>query len=162
MVTAPAGSDRFSRPLTVDDAERIIAIDRAHTGHARRRFFESRLAAAAARPEDFIQVGVMCGGALRGYAIARILRGEFGRGDAIAVLDGVGVELVSQESGVGQALIEALAEGMRQRNVITVQSLVDWRNHDLTRFFGASGFELAPRLNLERSLSEPLDEMADD
>lgn len=162
MVTAPAGTDRFSRLLCIDDAERVIAIDRAHTGHARRRFFESRLAAATARPEDFIHVGVIRGGSLRGFAIARILRGEFGRGHAVAVLDAVGVELVSQELGVGQALIEALAEGMRRSGLATVQSLVDWRNHDLMRFFDSSGFELAPRMALERSVTEPLDEMADD
>ena len=162
MDTVSATADRFACLLDIEDAERIIAIDRAHSGRARRQFFEHRLAVARARPDDFIHVGVSRGGALRGFAIARILRGEFGRKYAVAVLDAVGVEPQSQELGVGQALIEALVDNMGKKGVASLQSQVDWKNHDLLHFFAASGFELAPRVALERSVVEPMYETSED
>jgi GNAT superfamily N-acetyltransferase len=140
--------------LSVDDLERVIAIDCAHSGHSRRRFFEKRFAAAKANPDDFVQIGLMRGGALRGYAIARLLRGEFGREDIVAELDAVGVAFENQAIGIGHDLIEGLVKIMRQRGVHSIHSQATWVNHDLLRFFDASGFKLSPRLVLERSVTE--------
>jgi ribosomal protein S18 acetylase RimI-like enzyme len=161
MVPAPAAFARGARPLAADDVERVIAIDRSHTGKTRRHFFEKRFAAAKARPEEFIHVGIHAGGALQGFAIARILRGEFGRDHAIAVLDAVGVEPASQDRGVGQALMQELAEIVSRMGVQSLQSQADWTNHHLLHFFDGSGFTLAPRLALERSVAEPLDEASE-
>jgi hypothetical protein len=54
MLASPDGRDRNARPLGENDVERVIAIDRAHSGHARRHFFEKRFAALTARPGDYI------------------------------------------------------------------------------------------------------------
>ncbi len=162
MVAASAVTNRNARVLGVDDVERVIAIDRAHSGHARRHFFEKRFAAARVHPDDFIHLGVMQGNSLRGFAIARILRGEFGREHAIAVLDAIGVEAESRERGIGQALMEELSEIMRCRGIRSLQSQADWTNHDLLRFFDAAGFKLGPRLALQRSVAELLDETSEE
>ena len=87
MSSASPGSANGARALVQADLERVIAIDREHSGRSRRGFFEKRFAAAARRPEDFIQIGIARGGALRGFAVGHILRGEFGRTGAAAVLD---------------------------------------------------------------------------
>ena len=158
MVTTSNGLDRGTRRLDADDVERVIAIDRAHSGHSRRSFFEKRFAAASVHPDDFVHIGVTRGGSLRGFATAHILRGEFGREHAVAVLDGLGVELASQELGVGQALMSELTHSLRQMGVRLLQSQAAWTNHDLLRFFDASGFKLASNLALERSVVEPLAE----
>ena len=155
-------SDRSVRSLVADDVERVVTIDRAHSGHNRRSFFEKRFAAAKSHPDDFIHIGVMRGGALRGFAMARILRGEFGREHSVAVLDGLGVETESQERGVGQALMNGLTQALRNMGVQSLQSQAVWMNDGLLRFFAASGFELAPRLALERSVTVPLDEVHED
>ena len=162
MVTASPVKDRKARALSENDVERVIAIDRAHSGHARRRFFERRFAAAKARPDDYIQVGATWGGSLRGFAIARVLRGEFGHEQPIAVLDAIGVETQSQELGIGGALMKELRDAMRRSGVRSLHSQDDWTNHDLLRFFEASGFALAPRLALARSVSEPMDEASEE
>ena len=154
--------DSRARTLDLGDLERVIAIDSAHTGRSRRRFFEKRFAAAAARPQDFVPIGIDRNGALRGFAIARIQRGEFGREQAVAVLDAVGVEPHSRERGVGRALINELIEALDRLGVHSLQSQTAWNNHDLVRFFAASGFALAPRLVLERSVAEPLHEAAEE
>jgi ribosomal protein S18 acetylase RimI-like enzyme len=158
MVAAPAVTSRDTRPLEAGDIEKVIAIDRAESGHSRRRFFEKRLAAAAAQPDDYIHIGAMRSGLLCGFVIARILRGEFGHKHAVAVLDALGVEPESRERGIGRALMEELGAIMRRRDVHVLQSQADWTSHDLMRFFHACGFELAPRLVLQRSVAELLEE----
>jgi len=162
MTAAAPTRDRKARLLCENDVERVIAIDRAHSGHARRRFFEKRFAAAKARPDDYIQVGAICGGSLRGYAIARILRGEFGHNEPVAVLDAIGVEAHSQELGIGEALMNELREAMRRSGVRSLQSQADWADHSLLRFFETSDFKLAPRIALERSVSAPMDETSEE
>lgn len=153
--------DRNVRPLMADDMERVIAIDRAHSGHSRRSFFEKRFATAKSHPNDFIHIGVTRSSSLRGFATARVLRGEFGREYSVAVLDGLGVEAESQELGIGQELMNGLTQALRSMGVQSLQSQAVWMNHDLLRFFAASGFELASRLALERSVA-PLEEVHED
>jgi len=162
MHSAAAPGDHSACPLGAADVERVIAIDRAHTGRSRRRFFKKRFAAAAARPHDFIAIGIRHGDALSGYAIARILHGEFGREQAVAVLDAVGVEPQSEQRGVGHALMDELIVALNRMGVRSLQSQADWDNCHLLRFFAASGFALAPRLVLERSVAEPLRETSEE
>src|SRR5665647_2006695 len=158
MSDAAANTDNTVRPLRPGDLERVIAIDSGHVGEPRRRFFEKRLAHAKQHPEDFVHVGVIRNDLLVGFAFARILRGEFGREQAIATLDAVGVERDSREHGVGHALIDGVTEVMRKKGVHSLQSQADWTNHALLRFFDASGFGLAPRLVLARYVLTPLAE----
>jgi ribosomal protein S18 acetylase RimI-like enzyme len=162
MMTAPAAAESGLRALSARDLDRVVAIDRRNGGHPRRRFFEKRLAAAAAHPEDFIHVGVMRGGALRGFALARLLRGEFGRERITAVLDAIGVEPVSRQTGIGRSLVEELVERLRAVGARTLHSQAEWSEPELTHFLAATGFRLAPRVALERSLTEPLVEESDD
>lgn len=162
MSNAAAIKDNNVRPLHSNDLERVIAIDSAHVGEPRRRFFEKRLAHAEQHREDFVHVGVTRDGVLVGFAFARILRGEFGREQAMATLDAFAVEPGSKDRGVGRALMNGLTEVLRRKGVQSVQSQADWTNHVLLRFFEASGFGLAPRLILERSVLTPLAEPVED
>ncbi|HET9717902.1 MAG TPA: GNAT family N-acetyltransferase [Pseudolabrys sp.] len=144
------------RPLRSADLERVIAIDSSHIGEPRRHFFEKRLAHAQRYPDDYVQIGVVRNSALAGFVFARIMRGEFGSQKTIAVLDAVAVEHDNQSRGVGRALMTALAEMLRQKGVHSLESQADWTNHSLLRFFDVSGFGLAPRMVLERSVSNPM------
>jgi GNAT superfamily N-acetyltransferase len=162
MPAASSTLDRSTCELGADDLERVMAIDRSLSGRSRRRFFEMRFAAARERPDNFIHIGVMRGGALRGFAFARILSGEFGRKQAVAMLDVVGVEPHSQRLGVGQELMEDLVRRAHARGVDSLQSQADWTNHSLLRFFEMSGFRLAPRSALERAVAEPMIEATED
>jgi ribosomal protein S18 acetylase RimI-like enzyme len=147
--------------LTGSDLDRVVAIDREHTGQSRRRFFEKCFALAASNPDDFIHIGIARGGSLVGFVMARVLRGEFGRAHAVAVLDALGVDLASQEQGIGQALVEELKEGMRRKGVTSLQTQAAWKDHNLLEFFDTCAFRLAPRLVLERAVAEPLYEASE-
>lgn len=150
------------RPLGAADLEGVIAIDQAHTGRARRRFFEKRFGAAQLSGAEFIHVGVDSNGVLIGFACARILQGEFGRDEPIVELDAVGVDPRSQGHGYGRALLRGLAKVMRDRGVRELHSQAEWTNHKLLQFFDSARFELAPRVSLERPVGEPLAEPIED
>jgi GNAT superfamily N-acetyltransferase len=162
MRTAVMNAETSVRPLRSTDLERIIAIDSSHVGEPRRRFFEKRLSHANKHPDDFVHIGVIRNNSLVGFALARILRGEFGRERAVAALDAVGVEYDSQTRGVGRILMIALSQLMHKKGVHVLQSQADWTNHVLLRFFDVSGFVVAPRLVLERSVLTPLAESIED
>jgi ribosomal protein S18 acetylase RimI-like enzyme len=158
MPAASAAAHCEVLPIGAGHIERLIAIDRAYTGHIRRHFFEKRLAAARAHPGDFIHLGAMRDGTLRGFVIARILHGEFGYPHAVAILDAIGVEPESQERGIGHTLMEELFTILRRMGVRSLHSQATWTNHDLLQFFGAWKFKLAPRLALERPVTQLLEE----
>jgi ribosomal protein S18 acetylase RimI-like enzyme len=162
MNNLAANTENRVRPLNSADLDRVVAIDLGHVGESRQRFFEKRLAHAARHPEDFVHVGVTRDGVLVGFVFARIQRGEFGREQALATLDAFGVEHSSQNRGVGRALMHGLTEVMRRKGVQSLQSQADWTNQPLLHFFDASGFSLAPRLVLERSVLVPLAEPVED
>jgi ribosomal protein S18 acetylase RimI-like enzyme len=159
---ALATLDTGPRALDAGDLERVIEIDRTPGGRTRGRFFEKRFAAAAAHPEDFVHVGVTRGGALRGFAFARLLRGEFGRENVTAVLDAIGVEPQSREAGIGRSLLRELVVRLRAVGARTLHSQAEWSDPELTHFFAATGFKLAPRVALERSLATPLVEQVEE
>lgn len=154
MAASPSASGASARPITGADLDRVIAIDQIHSGYRRRRFFEKRFAAAERHPEDFLRVGVDIDRSLCGFAIGRIVRGEFGQKDEVAVLDAIGVDPECREQHLGQSLIDELLNMSRQRGVKTLQLQVHWNNPDLLRFFNASGFQLAPRLALESPIGD--------
>ena len=162
MSKGPMSPDSTVRPLRLDDLERIIAIDQAHTGHARRRFMAKRLSAAQRCADDFILVGVERAGMLVGFALGRVLYGEFGRVEPVAVFDAIGVDPASQEHGYGHALMAGLLAAVRQKGVRQLHSQAEWTNHGLLKFFDSMGFTLARRVVLERSTSEAMTEIGTD
>ena len=67
-----------------------------------------------------------------------------------------------QERGIGHALMQGLMAAMRDGGVRVVQSQADWTNHNLLRFFAGAGFELAPRLSLQREIGDLIDETSEE
>lgn len=145
-------------PLTGDDLDAVVAIDKALGGAARRGFFEKRLAAALEDPGDFVYVGLRDAGRLVGYAFARLVAGEFGRPGARAGLDIIGVDPGHQGRSAGRRLLAAVEEVLRHKSVGELTSQVDWTNPALLGFFGRTGFTLAPRIVLTRSTARPIDQ----
>jgi GNAT superfamily N-acetyltransferase len=151
MVPAP---NLAIRPLTAADLDAVEAIDRMHAGRSRRRFFEKRFVAERNHPDDYLHVGAALDGRLKGFAIARVLRGEHGQKDVAAVIDAVAVDRDSVGRGLGQALVKELIKLSHDRGIGSLQSQAAWENFELLGFFRASGFALAPRLALERAVSD--------
>jgi GNAT superfamily N-acetyltransferase len=139
-----------TRPVTTADLDTIVALDRKVTGQSRRGFYEKRLAAQGRDPRAFASLAIQAEGRLAGFVFAQILDGEFGGKEPIAVLDALCVDPDARGGHLGRQLMAALERQLAGHGVRELQTQADWTAHELIRFFGASGFELAPRLVLER------------
>ncbi len=162
MTTVSPSPELTVRPLRGSDLERVIAIDQAVVGIVRRRFMEKRLTAAELRPDDYLFVGVERAGLLVGYALGRLMYGEFGRVEPVAVLDAMGVDPVNRDHGCGHALMEGMLAVLRHKGVRQLHSQADWTSHGLLKFFESMGFKLARRVVLERSTLQALVESGDE
>lgn len=138
------------RPLAPGDLEPIVALDRRITGHSRRGYFEKRLEVALRQPQHHLQLAAVRGGELSGYALARIVDGEFGRTSPAGVLETIGVAPEERHTRLGGKLLDALDERLRARAAFAIVTQVDWRNHAMLRFLERERFVLAPRHVLQR------------
>lgn len=140
------------RPLREDDLEAVIAIDTALSGTSRRGFFEKRLTATREDPQDYIYVGQEIDGRLVGYALARLVDGDFGMPGGRAALDAIGVDPAFQGRGVGRRIVHSVEEILSQKKVTSLSSQVEWANQSLIVFLAEAGFLLAPRNVLTRQV----------
>lgn len=139
------------RDIAAADLERVIELDRRLTGKPRRNYHEKRMAAMGAEPASFITLAAADGPVLKGYAYAHILDGEFGGSGPVGVVDTIGVDPDQRGQGLGRKLMAAIEDALKKRGIKEVVSQADWTEQAITRFFQSAGFELAPRLVLERS-----------
>ncbi len=143
------------RALTPDDLNRVVAIDAELSGRSRSQFYRKRLEAALARPQEFIYLGYDDSGQLDGFVMARLLEGEFGGTEPIAVIDTIGVDPERFGAGLGRALMQGLEALLLSKGIREIQTQADWRNFTLLRFLAYWGFEVAPRHVLERRFAAP-------
>ncbi|CAA7618787.1 GNAT family N-acetyltransferase [Magnetospirillum sp. SS-4] len=145
------------RDITSADIERVIDFDRRLTGSARRNYHEKRMAAANAEPASFITIAAFDGQTLQGYAFAHVLDGEFGGAGPVGVMETIGVDPDLRGNGLGRKLMAAVEDALRKRGIKEIVTQADWTEHPITRFFQSAGFELAPRLVLERATGNTSD-----
>ena len=145
------------RALRPADAEAVAAIDRARSGRSRTEFYARRFQVLAAEPRAHLGVGAERGGALVGFAFARVLDGEFGGAAPAGALDAVGVAPEQERAGVATALLAGLEETLGARGVRALRTQAGWTEHGMAAFFSASGFRLSSRIVLERPLERPVD-----
>ena len=153
-------SNLLLRTLRLDDLGRVSEIESRIAGHPRKGFMEKRFAVAAAAPEGFITCAAVDGERLAGYGFARLQEGEFGARGAVAVLDVIGVDPDARGRGIGKAVIAEIERGMKEKNIGTLRTQVDWANRDMVGFFSAAGFRLAPCQIIERDTSPLREEIA--
>ena len=139
------------RPLQVDDLDAVVALDRRVSQVSRRGFFEKWIKALARDERTFVALAACDGDAIVGFTLAHILDGEFGGAATVAVLDALTVDPERQAGGIGNALMDALCAGARERGASELQTQAGWDEPELLGFFASVGFELAPRLVLERN-----------
>jgi len=137
------------RRLAPGDMDAVVALDAPLAGRTRRAYFERRLAIALRQPELHLQFAAVSGKEFLGHALARVLEGEFGHAQPALRLEVISVAPKAQGRGVGRALHAALEDEARKRSIGELRTVAAWRDHDLLRFLGAMGYELAPSQLLE-------------
>jgi len=139
------------RPLSPDDFQAVVALDKRLSGGDRSGFFEKRLKAATDSPKDYVYVALCDEGVLKGFAMAGLIIGEFGSTDSSALLDAFGVDPDYQHHGAGHALLRELRAVLAHKGVAELQSQIAFDDRALLGFLGEVGFRLAPSVILNRT-----------
>lgn len=142
------------RSLCPEDLTQVTAIDSRIVGQPRKGFFEKRLTVATAAPEGFITCAACDGENLKGYAFARVQEGDFGSAETVAVLDVLGVDPDARGQGVGKSLLAGIEQRMAKKTIATLRTEINWSEQEMTGFFSATGFTLAPIQIVARDTSE--------
>jgi predicted N-acetyltransferase YhbS len=140
------------RALCAEDVDAVVRIDRQATGRARDAYYKGKIASALEPNAVHTSLAAELDEHVVGFMIARVYYGEFGRSEPTAIIDSVGVDRGYLRRRVGDALMRQLLMNLRALGVEHIESVVDWQEHELMRFFAHHGFAPAPRLCLRLDL----------
>ena len=141
---AAVGTTVTVRALAREDLDAVVGIDAAIESRSRRAYFERRLAAALRAPKLHAQFAATDASGIAGYILARVLEGEFGRGEPGLRLEIIGVRRDAQNHGIGTQLLEALATWARRHGIRDLRTQAAWNDHGMLRWLDTMGFALAP------------------
>jgi GNAT superfamily N-acetyltransferase len=144
------------RAACAEDLPRIVALDAAITGVAKRAHWK-RLIERTSRPRDPAGCFLVAeapqerGAALLGFIEGEIRAWEFGSAPCgwVHVL---GVHPEARLHGLGQRLLDALASEFKRAGVTRMRTMVLRDNRVVMQFFRAAGMMAGPYLELEKEL----------
>ncbi len=146
--------DRFDvRLLTAKDAAEIARIDRRITGRERTAYLGQLVDEAMNDSSIRVSLVARVDGIVRGFVMAKTDYGDFGRTEAVAVIDTIGVDPDSARSGVGGALLSQLFVNLQALQVERVETIVARDNLDLLNFLYRCGFGPSERLGFVKQLT---------
>ncbi|MEI2776638.1 MAG: GNAT family N-acetyltransferase [Tetrasphaera sp.] len=145
------------RRMTPEALPDVVRIDEATTGRPRPRFHRKRVISLDQDDRDIALVAERDGQTV-GFAFTRVFEGELGMAAPVGVLDWIGVDPPQRGAGVGRILLDATVDELDRRGVHQMRTQAAWNEHNLVEFFAANGFQLAPRIAIDRPVDLPLDD----
>jgi ribosomal protein S18 acetylase RimI-like enzyme len=127
------------RPLTVEDLEAIVEIDRKVLGKVRRDFWRKKIELPNSRYPQSGLVAELEEGVV-GFIVGEVSGWEFGIPDTVGWISTIGVDPDHQHKGVARKLSEEFVKNLKAIGVSVVYTLVNWSDWDLLKFFRAMGF----------------------
>ena len=138
------------RPLRHKDFDAVVAIDQKLFHQARPEYYKIKFARALDERERLVLSLVSeAEGKVVGFVMSELFVGEYGIPLTAATLDTIGIHPDFQGRGFGRKLVTEFINYLRKAGVNKINTLVDWNNWQLIRFFSANGFEPARTINLE-------------
>jgi len=146
--------DKFEvRMMKQDDLQAIIDIDARVTGEERMEYYEQKIANMLERKGQITTSFVADEhGHVIGFIMGKIYMGEFGIPESTASLDSIGIDPDYAGSGIGSLLLDEFISNVKVAGVTNIQTLVDWTDMPLLRFFNKNGFAPSMTINLEKKI----------
>lgn len=135
------------------DLQDITRIDRAITGRDRGAYMQGKLAEAMDDSAIRVSMTARLDGVIVGYLMARADIGDFGRTEAAAVIDTIGVDPEYANRGVGRALLSQLFANLGALRVERVETITAPRDQALLGFLFDAGFVPSQRLAFTRAIA---------
>jgi len=142
------------RLMKAEDFDAVVAIDQKILKASRTEYYEVKFEKLF-KTRDYLPASLVAekeDGTVVGFVMGEIYMGEYGIFQEEARLDTIGVNPEYQHQGVGEQLMNEFMDHLKSLGVQKVNTLVDWNNSNLIRFFSANRFGPSKTINLERSL----------
>lgn len=138
------------RVLQFQDLDSIVEIDQKVFGRNRREYYERKVSMALDQTRHIVASLVAeYEERVVGFIMGEISYGEFGIPETTATVDTIGVDPDLQKRGIGSSLIDEFLRNLKAARVETVQTIVNWNDWSLLRFFESKGFGPARVITLE-------------
>ncbi len=141
------------RLMTENDLDAILKIDEKILNSSRLEYyqfkFERLFSSSDYLPTSFVAED---DGTVVGFLMGELYMGQFGILQEVASLDTIGVDPSYQHKGIGKKLIHEFIDHLRQIGVNKINTLVDWNDSKLIKFFSANQFGPSKTINLERNI----------
>jgi ribosomal protein S18 acetylase RimI-like enzyme len=136
-----------------DDLQAIIDIDARVSGEERVEYYEQKITHMLDRAGQITTSFVAEEhGHVIGFIMGRIYMGEFGIPESTASLDTIGIDPDYAGAGLGTLLLDEFVTNVKAAGVSNIQTLVDWNDVRLLRFFNKNGFSPSSTINLEKTI----------
>lgn len=142
-----------TRVIRNEDFDAVVALDAEISGSARPEYYRRKFKRALDASDQLISSYVAeYEDRVVGFIMGDVFLGEFGIPDPTATIDTIGIDAKWQGSGVGTLLMDTFLSSARKSGVENVQTLVNWQDWDLLKFFADRGFNPTGTLHLELHL----------
>jgi len=142
------------RSITENDLNAIVRIDAKLNGRERRDYFEAKLNEVMSETGVRVSLVAEIDDQVVGFIMARVDFGEYGRTEAAAVIDTIGVSPGNGRTGIASALLSQLLANLNALHVESVRTNVGWNSFPLLGFLDRNGFAPAQQLVLTKSIPD--------
>jgi ribosomal protein S18 acetylase RimI-like enzyme len=142
------------RLMKADDFDAVVGVDEKVLKASRPEYYKLKFEKLF-QSNDYLPASLVAeekDGTVVGFVMGEIYMGEYGISKEKATLDTIGVDPHCQHKGIGKQLIDEFMDHLRTLGVQKINTLVDWNDSKLIRFFSANQFSPSKTINLERSL----------
>ncbi len=141
------------RPVRREDLDRVIALDAAVTGIAKRNYWRSvydRYGKVGGAARQFLVADRA--GQVAGFVIGEVRDWEFGSPPCGWVF-AIDVDPAARQSGIGTRLLDAICANFRRAGVRKVRTMLARDNTLILSFFRSQGMMAGPFIPLEMELA---------
>jgi predicted N-acetyltransferase YhbS len=142
------------RLMKASDFDAVVKIDERVLKVARPEYYKMKFDKLV-HSKEYVPTSLVAekeDGTVLGFVMGEVYIGEYGISQERATLDTIGVDPDYQHQGIGERLISEFVDHLRRLGVEKVNTLVDWDDSRLIRFFSENHFSPSRTINLERSL----------
>jgi ribosomal protein S18 acetylase RimI-like enzyme len=134
------------RLLGEGDFESVVQIDKELTSRDRSDYFRRKFDEALYESAMCVSLVALVDEKVAGFTMARLDMGDFGRVEATASLDAIGVAPGAAGQGIARDMMTQLIDNLTALHVERLETEVACDHIDLLRFFQAFGFRSSQRL----------------
>jgi ribosomal protein S18 acetylase RimI-like enzyme len=142
------------RLMKADDFDAVVSIDQKVLETSRPQYYKLKFERLI-ESNDYISTSLVAedqDGTILGFVMGELYMGEYGIFQEEARLDTIGVDPDCQHKGVGTQLINEFMDHLHEMGVQKVNTLVDWNDTTLIKFFSVNHFSPSQTIHLERNL----------